>query len=273
MRLARVGLHILFLTALLLALRAGFAGDVCLVGGLSREATLAPGGKSEGRIILQNNADQPREVKVYQTDYLFYADGKNVYGEPGSIPRSNCSWITFTPRQFVIGPKETYSVYYTVQVPSDPALLGTYWSILMVEPLPEGGEAPPIAKDGEAQVGIRTVLRYGIQFVTNIGDTGTRALKFTDKQLITNGNERTLQLDIENTGERWLRPSIWAELYDANGVSIGRFDGGRLRLYPGCSGRFKIDLSQVPPGSYQALTVADNGDDYVFGAQFKLEIK
>jgi hypothetical protein len=160
-----------------------------------------------------------------------------------------------------------------VQAPGDKTLTGTYWSILMVEPLPEGGLAPPAAKDTEPQVGVRTVLRYGVQFVTNIGDSGKRSIKFVDKQFVADGKQRILQLDIENNGERWLRPSVWVELYDLSGASIGRFEGSRLRLFPGCSARFKVDLSQVPLGEYKALTVADNGDDYVFGTQYNLEIR
>jgi hypothetical protein len=249
------------------------AGDVCLVGGLAREVTLEPGGKSEGRIILQNRAEEPQDIKVYQTDYLFYADGRNVYGEPGSVPRSNSSWITFSPSQFVIPPKETRSVYYTIQVPPTKDLAGTFWSMLMIEPQSAAAPQTQSPEETKAEVSVRTVLRYGIQVVTDIGEMGTREMRFADRRLVVDGEKRTLELDIENTGERWLRPMVWAELYDEHGVSIGRFDGGRLRLYPGCSARFAIDLSQVPPGPYQALVVADNGDENVFGAQYKLEIR
>jgi len=82
-----------------------------------------------------------------------------------------------------------------------------------------------------------------------------------------------LQLDLENTGQRYLRLLVWAELYDEQGTSVGRFQAGRRGVYPGCSTRFHADLSQVPPGKYNALVVADNGDEYVFGARYDLEIE
>ena len=77
--------------ALVLALSADIASaaSVSVVGGLTREIVLQPGARTEGCIVLRNNTDQPQEVKVYQTDYLFWADGRNEYGEPGATPRSN----------------------------------------------------------------------------------------------------------------------------------------------------------------------------------------
>lgn len=265
---------IIIVVGLFISLGAGAAGagSVSVIGGLTREATLQPGGRTEGRIVLRNNSDEPQEVKVYQTDYLFWADGRNEYGEPGGVPRSNARWIVHTPQQLMVPPQSTESVHYTIQAPAQEDLRGTYWSILMVEPIAAEMLEPSQPEEGRVTIGIRTVMRYAIQMVTHIGDTGTRELKFADKQLIAEGEQRTLRLDLENTGERWLIPQVWAELYDEQGASLGRFEGGRVRIYPGCSVRYQIDLSEVPPGKYRALIVADNGDEYVFGAQYDLEL-
>lgn len=259
---------------LLVSLVAGAALDagISVIGELSREATLQPGAKTEGLIILRNNAEQPQEVKVYQTDYLFWADGRNQYGEPGATPRSNARWIVHTPQQLTLPGQGSGSVSYTIQVPSQEELHGTYWSMLMVEPIPTETLKPPKSEKDKVTIGIQPVVRYGIQMVTHIGDTGTRNLKFVDKQLLVKAGKRTLHLDLENTGERWLRPLVWAELYDEQGISLGRFQAGRLRIYPGCSVQYCIDISDVPAGNYRALIVADDGDEYIFGAQYDLEL-
>lgn len=251
---------------------SAWAAGVSVVGGLTREATLQPGARTEGQIVLRNNTDRPQEVRVYQTDYRFWADGRNEYGDPGSTPRSNAPWIVHTPQQLTVPPKSTESVYYSIQAPPRDDLVGTYWSMLMVEPIAAETLEPPEPEKGKVTIGIRTVMRYAIQMVTHIGDTGARDLKFADRRLLLEAGRRTLQLDLENTGERWLSPVVWAELYDEQGVSLGRFEGGRFRIYPGCSVRYQIDLSEAPAGAYRALIVADNGDEYVFGAQYDLEL-
>lgn len=145
----------------------------------------------------------------------------------------------------------------------------------MVEPVIAGALEPPEveAKEGTITFTITTAYRYGIRMVTNIGETGERSMKFADKQLLMQDDQRVLQLDLENTGERYLRLLVWVELYDEDGTSIGRFEAGRRGMYPGCSTRFQVDLSQVAPGKYKALVVADNGDEYVFGARYELEIE
>lgn len=249
------------------------AASVDVIGGLTRQASMLPGEKVEGKLLLRNNSDFPDHVKVYQTDYRFSAEGKDLYPDPGKTDRSNASWITFTPQEVNIAAKETVSVYYTIKAPADQALSGTYWSMLMVEPLPDESMVNNTNKATGIHVGIRMVTRYGIQMVTNIGDSGTRDVRFSNSKIAEDQEKRTAFFDLENTGDRWLNPQLWAEIFDENGVSLGRFDGNKMRLYPGCSGRFKLDLSQLPKGSFSALVVADNGDEHVFGSQYKFQIK
>jgi hypothetical protein len=249
-----------------------FAG-VSVIGGLSREKNVKPGERFEGIIHLKNNGDGSCQVKIYHTDYLFYADGRNIYGEPGGISRSNANWISLSPVRLTVPPKETASVSYAVQVPDAPDLKGSYWSMVMVEAIPESSPESLTEEKGKVKVGIQTIMRYGIQIITNIGGTGERRIRFLDKKLISQDGKRVFQFDIENTGERSLSPSVWVELYSKDGMNTGRFESSRLRIYPGCSVQHKVDFTDVPKGKYKALVVADNGDENVFGAQYDLEME
>lgn len=127
-------------------------------------------------------------------------------------------------------------------------------------------------RSDETRAGVKQVLRYGIQMITHVGDTGVCTLRITDKMLtVTEDGRRVLLADIENTGERAQRPHVWVELYAESGSRIGPFKSDKRRLYPGTSARYMVDLSDAPTGSYQALVVVDNGDEHVFGAQYGLE--
>lgn len=187
MRERSIRTSLLLCLALCLASGVGFAGEVVVVGSLSREATPKPGGKKEGRIILRNIGDGAREVKVYQTDYMFRANGTSTYADPGTEARSNASWVTFTPRQFVIPGNETLSIYYTMHAPQDENLTGTYWSMLMVEPLPEGELAIELKPGGSEQISINVLPR--LRRIRMIDEGGTE----------TNGNgpkqSRTVEPD------------------------------------------------------------------------------
>lgn len=242
------------------------------VGELSHEKNAQIDETYQGTIFISNNDNKPQEVKIYQTDYLFFYDGTDIYGEPGKDLRSNANWITFSPHRLIIPPKNTSVVNYTVNVPDDKSLVGTYWSMLMVEGISKSAPETVTGEEGKVQLGIRTVTRYGIQMVTHIGNTGNRELKFVEAKLLTKeGGGRILQIDLENTGERWLVPLSRAELYDEDGNYIGSFDSPKMRIYPGTSVRHKIDLSSLSGGKYKVLVVADNEDEYVFGAQYTLK--
>jgi hypothetical protein len=261
---------------------------ISIMGDLAQEQSLQPGEKFEGTINLKNTGPKACQVNVYQTDYLFYADGTNIYDKAGNTSRSNASWISVGPSRLTILPDQTASVYYTVQVPEpvqlasgnnevqvngNSLLIGTYWSMVMIEPVPETGTEEIEDRTGRVTMGIQTRIRYGIQIITNIGDTGTREIKFENKKLFSQDGRTFLQMDITNFGQRWLYPNVWLELYNQEGKNLGHFESDQKRIYPGCSVRHKIELPNALPGKYQALIVADNGDDYVFGAKYNLEIK
>jgi hypothetical protein len=255
-----------------LAVSEGSAG-VSIVGGLTYQKQAGAGETYKGIIFLKNNGTEPQELKLYQTDYQFRFDGSNSYGTPGKLPRSNANWLSFNPHRLVVPAGETASVSYTVKVPNNPNLNGTYWSMIMVEGIPKSSPESTLAEKDKAKIGITQVIRYGVQMVTDITDSGERKIGFLDIKLLKENEKRTLQIDIENTGQRWLRPAVWAEIYNDTGDYIGRFEGGKKRIFPGTSVRYKVDLSEIPSGNYKALLVADCGGDHIFGANYSLKLE
>ena len=259
-----------------------------VTGGLNRERVVEIGKTYTGAIIVKNPAKEPQGVKVYQTDWLFFCDGKNIYGKPGEDVRSNAKWITFTPAQLTIPPEGTAMINYIITVPTvivptviapDTAVpdgkppVGTYWSSMMIEGSSTGSLETAPAGENKVSANIVQNIRYNVRIVTHIGDTGSRALKFLNTDLIRQSEKRILRVDIENIGERALLSRLWLELYNKEGANMGKFEGKTSYTFPGTSVRFGIDLSEVPEGEYQALIVADCGKDDVFGMTYTLKLK
>jgi len=256
--------------ALLLSAALPAAADVSVVNGLTHEKTANKGETYESLVILKNVAAEAAEVRLYQTDYSFTADGRKFYDSPGTGTRSNSGWIALGQKRIVLPPLGQTELKYTVQVPAKADLAGTYWSMIMVEEQPKA--APAISGDpSKVRFGIRQVMRSGIQVVTHIGESGARKIQFVKTGLLRSGSAKSLAIDVLNTGERWLRPFLTADLVDEKGVSLGRFDGGRWRIFPGTSVRYTVDFGSLPDGRYKALIVLDNKDESVFGAQYTLD--
>lgn len=253
------------------------AGQLSVIGELSQDRDARPGETYEGIIVVKNDTDEPQEAKVYQTDYLFYFNGTNDYGEPGTTSRSNARWVTFSPASLVVPPQSSMAVNYTVTVPMDlkgQPLAGSYWSMLMIEGIGKGSAESTLPRDPtKTQMGIQQTIRYGIQLATHIPQTGEKKIHFVNAQLVTKDDGgKFLQVDIENTGDIGIRPEVYVELFDESGASVGRYEGHRYRLYPGTSVRQMINLSKAPQGEFRALVVVDTGGDDVFGAQYTIKL-
>jgi hypothetical protein len=265
--------RLLFGSLILILAAHGAYAEITVLGGLTREITAGSGERIEGTIELANNGDEVAHVDIYQTDYMFFADGRTSYDKPGSTFRSNAEWLSLSPSRVAVPAKGTASIYYQLTVPDNPGLNGSYWSIVMIEPV-SNVRIPKISeKAGEISMGIRTVVRYAIQIITNMGESGTSSIQVTGNRLLNENGKTMLEMDIENNGERWLSPTVWAELYGKNGTYIGRFEGERKRIMPSCSVRHRLALAEVPKGSYTVLMIADNGDDRVFGTAYEVRLE
>ena len=241
---------------------------ISIGGGLTHERVVRPGGAYEGVVTIINTGHEQEDVEIYQTDYRFSCEGDYYYDEPGRNPRSNAPWVDFSPRLVTVPPAGTVDVSYTIMVPEDEHLTGTYWSILMIEVAGAHAGQAASREQENLRLGINQIVRYGVQIVSHISDTGERRLDFLETRILRAGAGRILEVDLENIGECWLRPLVWAELYDENGEFMGRFEAGKLRIFPGTSARYKVDLTEVPGGEYKAVVVADCGADDVFGATY-----
>jgi hypothetical protein len=266
---------IIFVIAWAVVFIPGLAGaGISIEGGLTNEKVSKAGETYQGEIVIKNQEDTPQELKIYQSDYRFNCEGETTYGEPGKDARSNARWISFSPSKLTIPPKETATINYTITVPGDQALVGTFWSMLMIEGLPTGSpESAGAPKEKKLSLGITQIMRYAVQVVTHIGDTGTRKVKFIQTKILKEKDARILQVDVQNDGERLLHPQLWTELYAPDGTSMGRFEGEQYRVYPGTSKRFRIDISKLPAGTYKALVVADCGENDLIGIQYTLKFE
>ena len=262
-------LHCVIIFSILSILLIGSyaAGEISVVGELYRERSTATGQSYEGTITVSNSSDSKATVKIYQTDYSTSASGKVIYGEPGSDPRSNSDWINIDQNRVQIAGNSRKSFRYEVRVP-EKKLAGSYWSTIMIDPLVSSS-----AKTNNGGSMLTQTIRYCIKIVTNIGTTGKRKLEIADVELYRKEGKIFLKVGAENSGERVLFPQIWADIYSTEtGEKINRFEGGRKHIFPGSSVSYNIELSEISKGTYKTMLIFDNGDENVWGAQFKLNL-
>jgi hypothetical protein len=240
--------------------------QVVVTGSLTHEQAAEKGSEYSGTITLQNGGAIQGSIHIYKTDYQFYADGRILYPEPGSVVRSNSEWIQIRSSNVTIEPEQTRDIYYRVQVPEDVTGEGTFWSMIMIESEPSETGNP----DG---LMVRQVMRYAVQIVTQIGKGGSDISVTQATMDISDESLPVLVLDVVNTGSRWIHPDLSVELFSAGKGILGPFKADRKRIYPDTSIRFLVPLTDIPKGEYQAMAVFDSGEDGIFAAQYGLELR
>lgn len=268
-----VALFLSFIVSVITLPSAGVA-QVALESPAVEEREVAPGESYTGTLKLRNTSREPQEVRIYQTDYQFYADGKTLYQDKGTTPRSNAGWISLSPSHLIIAPGAPATASYRVAVPAGKPLRGTYWSLIMVEAIPPGtpGSSRKAVPGVRIEMGIQSRTRYAVQIATHISHFGSRQVKFARPTVVrTATGKSVLEVDVLNSGDLASRPEISLELYDEKGKPAGKFKQQRGLLYPGSSLRQRFELGSVRKGAYQALVTVDTGDQDVFGAQYTLK--
>jgi len=264
---------LLFCLSLLLTGTAFCAPDIAVTGRMIRIENLAPGAGKKDTIVIKNRSQEPAEVKVYLKDYLMYADGRTAFHEPGTDKRSNAGWITLPSNRITIPPKSKYNLEYTIQAPKDADLTGSYWSILLLEPVLSNSPEKVKLEKNKIKAGFTTLYRYGVKLVSDIGDTGLRKLKFEKVKIRRwKTGRQELLIDLANSGERQVLVKLKVEMYREGKLFKMMSDPG-IRLFPGCSWRYSYLLKKFPAGAYRVIAVADCGDDGAFGAQYKLNLQ
>lgn len=260
---------LLRLASVLLLAATPAGAQIAVIGSTVEERVASPGDTYVGAIVVRNQTQQDQPVRIYQTDYLFFADGTSHFDSIGTAPRSNGRWVTPTVRSLLVAAGSEMTVSYTVTVPASDSLSGTYWSAIMVEGAPT---EPGRASGGRPQVGLGAVVRYAVQVATHIGATGSRKVSFASSRFVTNADTtHTFELEVRNAGERAYRPALWIEVYDEQGALRANARQERGLLYPGTSLRQQFALGRLAPGSYRAIVFADSGEDAVFAAQYTLK--
>lgn len=252
--------------AALLAVPAALSAQVSVISSTLEERQAAPGERYTGTVRVRNTSGQPQQARIYQTDYRFLADGRTFYEQPGTAPRSNAGWVRFNPSQLTLAPGEEAAVTYTVAVPAEGGVLGSYWSVLMVETV-----QPQPARTAQRGVGITPGIRYAVQVATHVGQA-QRRISLEGAHLTGEGAGRALEVDVVNTGEQADRLELRVDLFDAEGAPAGRLTSSRGLVYPGTSIRQRFEFPALPAGTYRALLVVDTGSDDVFGAEYTLRL-
>ncbi|MBD8083683.1 DUF3324 domain-containing protein [Chryseobacterium sp. GCR10] len=260
-----------FLLFLLFIIASQFVkAGIVVINGLTHSYQVDKGQVYKGTIEIENTSTNPQNVKLFLQDFSYQSDGSIFYTEPLTNKRTNSNWIKLNTNLITLKGKEKTEVRYEITVPNSIAGPGSYWSVIIVEPV---DDITP--SDNKPGVNITSIVRYAIQVITDYNTEKAKPeLKFEGVKIEKQEKQKILKIAIANTGNLYCRPTANVEIYDRkNGQKVGSFSSQTMGLLPNTSKTFDIDISKILPNKYTAVLLATDEDENAFALNVELEVK
>lgn len=243
---------------------------IVILNGLSHSYKVENGKVYKGKIEMENTGSQSQNVKIFLQDFSYKSDGTINYSAPHTNDRTNIDWIKFNTNLVTIKAKQKTEVYYEITVPNKISDTGSYWSVIMVEPVEE---LKP--NDSNQGVNITSVIRYAIQVITDYdADKAKPDLKFESIKLENEEDYKIAQIAIANNGNLYCKPTASLEIYNRKtGEKVGIFSSIAMGLLPHTSKKFSVNLNKLPPDKYNAVVIATDENENAFAINVELEVK
>jgi len=257
---------IFFFISILITCNCAFS-NIVVTNGLTHKHKIKEGIVYKGFISVENTSKSVQNVKIYQKDYSYKANGTSEYNDSGLNNRSNINWIKLNTNLLRLEAKGKANIAYEIIVPKD-IDVGSFWSVIMIEPIDE--IKPSNDKPG---LQIKSVIRYSIQIITTNDQPAEALLNFDSMNLNKTDGKRVLEIDISNNGQLYHTVEVSIQIFDnKSGANKGVYKSNLLSLLPNNSKRFSIDLSTVAPGKYNAAIFSTSDEDHIFGINTELDI-
>ena len=244
--------------------------NIVILNGLSHNYKVENGKVYKGKISIENTGSQPQNVKLFLQDFTYQSDGSINYTAPNTNSKTNSEWIKLNTNLISLKAKEKTEVFYEITVPKKISDAGSYWSVVIVEPVEN--IKPSNNKQG---INITSVVRYAIQIITDIDSEKAKPdLKFEGVKIDKEDGRKIVKIAISNKGNLYCKPTATIEFYNKKtGEKIGTFSSIPMGLLPQTSKSFHIDISKMPADKYNAVLITTDEEENAFALNVELEVK
>lgn len=255
----------ILIIALLLFVNMTYS-SVVVINGLTHIYSGVSGDKMRGEIILLNTSNEEQRVSFDLNDALFSCTENRIFSNSQTHHQSSLEWFDGSLMDKVLDPKEKYVFRFSINIPKDQTLRGSYWTSIMID------VEKPIKKDKLSKnIGLNTKVRYAIGLLTNVNSYDEVKLDFEKMDVDKAGNNKNLKVKIANQNLFIEGVKLSLEVYDAEGKNILESSTDRNMVFPGFCKEYSIDISKLPKGNYECLLVADSREKFL-GTNISLTI-
>ncbi|AOW20492.1 hypothetical protein LPB138_07305 [Urechidicola croceus] len=242
--------------------------NVAITNGLTHIYKGNSGDVISGEVILMNGSDQEQLVTFELNEAIFSCETNRIFTNEYSHPKSSTDWFNGKVLNKVLGPKEKYVYTYTIEMPNDKSLRGSYWTVLKVNL-----EKPIREESINGNIGLDTKITYAVALLTHVNDYDELSLDFENINLKEDAQNLKKELEVKLINNSLFIEGIKLslEIYDNNGVKVHEGKTDRNLTFPGFCRDFLIDVSSLPNGKYECVLIADSREEFI-GTNISLTI-
>ncbi|RIA08550.1 hypothetical protein OE09_0365 [Flavobacteriaceae bacterium MAR_2010_72] len=242
--------------------------NVVIINGLTHSFSGVSGQTFQGQIMLANTSNVDQRVTFDLSEAIYTCADGRVFTKETMHENSSTNWFESSTMDKVLAPKEKYIYKYSITIPNDATLNGSYWTTLMVN------VDKPIREEVVSSIGLDTKIRYAIRLLTDVNVKEEVDIDFEGVNLSINSVNRKRQLEIKVLNQSIFIENVKLslEIFDTYGNLLLDTETKRAKVFPEVCRDFIIDVSKLPQGTYQCVVMADSRDEYV-GTNMSLTIE
>ncbi|MBW6394040.1 MAG: DUF916 domain-containing protein [Thermus sp.] len=213
-----------------------------------------PGEVLTQTLTVYNVGTRPVRVRASLGDWTYDPMGKIQFLPTGSLRESASPWATFSPAEFLLEPKQSRPLTYTLTVPKE-ATPGTHWGILFLES--EDPNPPPGVPLATFRVRMAHVFYVNIAPLSTAG----RITGIVPSPPKASQDPYRFAIQYQNTGNTAQKLSGRFEVRDGSGRKVAEVEVEEVVVLPGQVRILPITLvGPLPVGNYTALAILNYGD-------------
>ncbi len=214
--------------------------------------------RTSGAFVVSNTTDEEKRYRAKAVHFIITAKGglKTVPPEDHSL----AEWIKFNPKEFVMPPKSSRVIRYSI-IPKGKIKPQDYWCAIEFMPL-QG--AHYTTKDEHGKTLNIAILSAVLVPIYGMVEGTTYSGEFTDARIIEDRRGRRFVYTVKNTSGGIIRLKGTYEVKDASGkvVRSGPLKG--MSVFPGIERTQRTPFPEdLQPGDYTIRIDLTSRDDYV----------
>lgn len=232
--------------------------SVVVVNGLTHVHNGVNGETITGEIILMNTSIKDQRVTFNLSEAIFSCDSPRVFSNLQSHDQSSSAWYDGNLMDKVLAPKEKYIYKYSIHIPNDETLEGTFWTSLMIEV-----ETPIKEERLTNKIDLDTKVRYAVGLVTNVNEQEQIKVDFNGVELCRTETTKSLKVKISNQSTFLSGVKLSLEIFNKKGVMILELKSGRNMVFPNSCREFNFNLAPLEAGEYEGVLIANAKEEYL----------